>query len=88
MTRTEQIRALLEAAFAPARLVIRDDSAQHAGHAAMKGLAAGETHFTVEIASAAFAGKSRIERQRMVSDTLKPLFAQGLHALSIRAEAE
>jgi BolA protein len=88
MTRTEQIREILTQRFAPSRLLITDDSVKHAGHAAMKGLGADETHFTIEIAAAAFAGKSRVEKHRMVNDALKPLFGAGLHALAIRAEGE
>ena len=71
----------LSAALAPARLVITDDSAKHAGHSGAR--EGGESHFTVDIVSAAFAGKSRVARQRMVYDLLKDEFDAGLHALAL-----
>ena len=58
----DTIRRKLTGAFQPARLEIVDDSHRHAGHAGAR--PGGETHFNVEIVSEAFAGKSRVERQR------------------------
>jgi len=81
----EQIEVKLAATFAPVSLLVQDDSAQHAGHSgARKG---GETHFSVTIVSAAFAGKSRIEMHRMVNEALADAFRAGVHALAIRASA-
>ena len=71
----------LSAALTPARLVITDDSAKHAGHSGAR--EGGESHFTVDIVSAAFSGKSRVARQRMVYDLLKDEFDAGLHALAL-----
>jgi BolA protein len=68
-------------ALQPASLMIIDDSAKHAGHAGARD--GGESHFTIEIVSAAFEGKSRVARQRLVYDLLKGEFAQGLHALAL-----
>ena len=62
-----------------------NDSARHHGHAGDDG--SGESHFTVEIESAAFAGKSRIERQRMVNRALGDIPGQRVHALAIKARA-
>ena len=64
MQYAEKIRSKLEAALAPESLEIVDDSHKHAGHAGAR--PEGETHFTVTVVSDAFAGKSRVERQRMV----------------------
>ncbi|AOK52993.1 BolA family transcriptional regulator [Burkholderia stagnalis] len=75
------IEARLTAALAPASLTVRDDSAQHAGHA---GAAAGG-HFTVTIVSAAFAGKPRVARHRLVYDALADAMQRGIHALAIVA---
>ena len=61
--RVELIRERLTGAFAPSTLDIQDDSAKHAGHA---GARAGGGHVNVRIVAAAFAGKSAIERHRMV----------------------
>ncbi len=77
----DQIRAKLEAAFAPQALIIADESAKHAGHAGAHPL--GESHFAVTIAAAAFNGKSRLERQRMVNQTLVEELAAHVHALRL-----
>ena len=47
----------------------------------------GESHFTVEIESAAFAGVSRLQRQRMVNAALGDIPGQRVHALAIKARA-
>lgn len=80
-----EIRRLLEAEFAPVSLDIVNDSARHSGHMGDDG--SGESHFTVEIESAAFAGKSRLERQRMVNRALGDIPGQRVHALAIKARA-
>ena len=79
------LRERLTAAFEPSRLEIIDESGKHAGHAGAR--PEGETHFTVEIESAAFEGLSRVARQRLVNQAVAEQFAAGLHALSIRARA-
>lgn len=83
--RSERIRATLTQLFAPSELLVRDDSAKHAGHAGAR--PEGETHYKVEIVSPAFEGKSRVEMQRAVNSALKDEFDSGLHALSIKARA-
>lgn len=81
MTRTEKIRARLDAALAPRHLQVVDDSESHRGHAGYQD--GGESHFLVTIESAAFAGKSRIEKHRMVHAALgKDLMAE-IHALAL-----
>jgi len=75
------IRAKLTAAFSPAELRIEDESARHAGHAGARG--GGESHFSVRIVSGAFAGLSRVARQRKVYAVLAEEFAEGLHALAL-----
>jgi BolA protein len=67
--------------FAPQRLSIEDESSRHRGHSGYR--EGGESHFRVEIVSAAFAGKTRVARQRLVYDTLKDELAAGLHALAL-----
>ncbi|MCX7366440.1 MAG: BolA family transcriptional regulator [Alphaproteobacteria bacterium] len=71
----------LRARFAPARLSIEDESSKHHGHAGWR--EGGETHFRVEIVSAAFEGKNRVARQRMVYEALKAELDAGLHALAL-----
>lgn len=80
-----EMENLLQEAFAPARLDVINDSASHRGHAGDDG--SGESHFTVVIESAAFAGKNRLERQRMVNRALGDIPGERVHALAIRAFA-
>jgi BolA protein len=80
-----EMRRRLEAALDPSLLVLTDDSEQHRGHGGYN--PAGESHFSLIIESAAFAGKSRVERQRMVHAALGDLLEERVHALSIRARA-
>jgi BolA protein len=75
----------LTAAFSPSRLDITDDSSRHAGHAGAR--EGGESHFSVTIESAAFAGASRVQRQRMVYGALAEELAGPVHALSLTALA-
>jgi BolA family transcriptional regulator, general stress-responsive regulator len=80
-----EIETLLTSAFAPTRLAIINDSDKHHGHAGHDG--SGESHFTVEIESAAFAGVSRVMRQRLVNQALGDIPGQRVHALAIKASA-
>jgi BolA protein len=78
----QSIESKLTQALKPVRLVVEDDSARHAGHAgAGQG---GESHFNLEIVSAAFAGQSRVARQRIVYAILKDELAGPVHALSLK----
>lgn len=77
------IKARLDAALSPLHLTIRDDSALHARHA---GAAAGG-HFNVTIVCAAFIGKTRLARHRLVYETLADMIERGIHALAIAAYA-
>jgi BolA family transcriptional regulator, general stress-responsive regulator len=85
MTVTETMRQKLTARFAPTRLEIVDDSERHIGHAGHPGGAGqgGESHFTVTVVSAAFAGLGRIARQRLVYETLADELKAGVHALAL-----
>ncbi len=82
MTMAARMRVKLTQAFQPTRLEIVDDSHRHAGHAGAR--EGGETHFTVEIVSAAFGGKSRVERQRLVYSALVAELQERVHALALR----
>jgi BolA family transcriptional regulator, general stress-responsive regulator len=81
MTVAATIREKLTREFAPTRLAIIDDSARHAGHAGAR--PEGESHFTVTIVAAAFAGLGRVARQRLVYQTLAAELATRVHALSL-----
>lgn len=81
------MRAKLDSIFAPIRLSILDESSRHAGHAGAEREdgGVGETHFRIEIVSAAFAGMNRVARERAVQKALFEEFQMGLHALSVKA---
>jgi len=81
----QEIENVLRSAFAPSRLEVINDSASHHGHAGHDG--SGESHFTIVIESAAFAGMSRLERQRRVNRELGDIPGQRVHALAIKAIA-
>jgi BolA family transcriptional regulator, general stress-responsive regulator len=85
MSVAETMRRKLTERFAPARLEIVDDSQRHVGHAGHPGGAGqgGETHFSVTLVSAAFAGMGRVARQRLVYDTLAAELSGGVHALAL-----
>ena len=85
MTLKEWITHTLEQRFQPTVLTVADESHRHAGHAGWR--EGGETHFRLDIVAGAFAGKSRVERHRMVNAALAPAFERGLHALAIQARA-
>ena len=80
--RVARIRALLGEALQPQRLEVADDSHKHAGHAGARG---GQGHFSVDIVSAAFAGKLPLARHRMVYAALGSMMQSDIHALAIRA---
>lgn len=81
----QEMERLLTVAFAPTRLAVINDSASHSGHMGDDG--SGESHFTVEIEAEMFAGKTRLERQRMVNRALGDIPGQRVHALAIKAKA-
>ena len=81
-----QVKAAIEkklaAALAPQRLSVVDESHRHVGHAGAR--PQGETHFRVEIVSPAFAGLSRVARQRLVYDVLAAELKGPVHALALQ----
>ncbi len=80
-----QMLSRLNSALSPTAIELTDDSEQHRGHGGHN--PAGESHFSLRIESPAFAGKSRVERQRMVFAALGELMDERVHALSISAKA-
>jgi BolA family transcriptional regulator, general stress-responsive regulator len=81
----DSIRQKLAAAFAPQSLEVVDESHRHAGHAGATrdDGSQGETHFHVRLVTAAFAGVSRVERQRRVYAVLADELKGPVHALSL-----
>lgn len=78
-----EMARLLAEAFSPTRLEVINDSHRHHGHAGDDG--SGESHFTVVIEAPAFAGRSRLDRQRMVNAALGDIPGGRVHALAIKA---
>jgi len=85
MRTRDLITEKLRKAFAPESLRVEDESHQHAGHAGHR--PGGETHYRVYIVSEVFRGKSRLQRHRMINDTLASELSAGVHALAIHAAA-
>ena len=76
-----RIEAILKERFRPVHLSIRDDSAQHAGHA---GAAGGGGHYEVLIVSLAFEGLPLLEQHRLVNEALGSLLGREIHALALK----
>jgi len=85
----ETMSRKLLSALSPLSMDVIDDSAKHAGHMLHPGGVEprGETHFTVKITAAAFAGQSRLQRHRMINQLLTEELQNGVHALAIEAKA-
>ena len=81
MTVAATIERKLTAALSPARLKITDESHLHKGHGGYR--PEGESHFRVEVVSAAFEGESRVARQRRVYGILAAELEGGVHALAL-----
>ena len=97
--RADRLTATLTAAFAPEVLLVKDDSAHHAGHVGVRvgpgqrepggeaGGVAGQTHYSVLLVSQAFRGVSRVARSRAVHQALAAEFGAvedgGMHALAL-----
>ena len=80
-----EIEERLTLALKPESLAVINDSAKHRGHMGDDG--SGESHFTVEVVSQAFAGQNRVARQRLVNSALAELLVDKVHALAIKARA-
>ncbi|KYG62484.1 transcriptional regulator BolA [Bdellovibrio bacteriovorus] len=76
MNRASRIFETISKALTPVHIEIDNESDMHSGPPNR------ETHFKVLVVSAAFEGKSRIDRQRMINDLLKSELENGLHALT------
>lgn len=77
----QRIEQKLTRELRPLRLEVRDESHRHAGHAGSR--PEGETHFHLTVVADAFAGKGRIERQRLVYAILAEELAERVHALGL-----
>lgn len=82
--RIQRIRTRLSEALATDDIAVVDESHKHVGHA---GARTGLGHFAVTVRSPAFAGRSMIERHRLVYEALGEMMQTDIHAVSIRALA-
>ncbi|KAE9411235.1 bola-like protein, partial [Gymnopus androsaceus JB14] len=84
------IRSKLVSSFQPTTLVISNDSYLHRNHAPMRaqGGGSGETHFSLEIVSDKFEGKTTMQRHRLIYSTLSEELNQGLHSLSLKTRTK
>jgi BolA protein len=85
MSVKDRISSTLQQALDPIALEVIDESQRHAGHAGSR--AGGETHFHIKVVSKAFAGKSRLDRHRLINSLLAEELRDRVHALAITAKA-
>jgi BolA protein len=78
---TERLRGKLIVGLKPTRLDVINESEMHAGHRSSPGT--GQSHFRILIVSEAFAGRSRVERHRLVNELLADELQGGIHALAL-----
>jgi len=82
--RLAEIRRRLESTFQPLALKVVDEGHLHAGH---EGAKDGRGHFRLRIISGQFAGKTMVQRHRMIYQVLGELMRSDIHALDIDARA-
>lgn len=80
--RVQTIEKMLQEAFSPSHLLVKDQSHLHEGHAGAK---EGKGHFDVALVSEKFDGLNRIARHRLVYDALGEFMETDIHALRINA---
>jgi BolA protein len=85
MSITQSLREKLMVELRPTRLDVINESELHAGHRNSPGT--GESHFRILVVSAAFTGKSRVDRHRIVNDLLREEIKSGVHALALATVA-
>jgi len=85
MSVTETLKLKLDATFAPETLELIDESERHRGHSGYR--EGGESHFRLRMVSGAFAGQSRVARQRAVNRVLAEELAGPVHALAMELKA-
>ncbi|MCX7115989.1 MAG: BolA family transcriptional regulator [Gammaproteobacteria bacterium] len=76
-SRAEEIQWILNHQFTPSVLTLVNESHLHHTDSQL------ETHFNLTLVSSCFAEQTRVARHQSVYRCLKPVFAQGVHALSL-----
>jgi BolA protein len=77
----EEMRHRLEAAFAPVRLEVIDESEEHRGHGGWR--EGGGTHWRIRIEAPQLAAMGRVQRHRAVHAALGPELIGRIHALAL-----
>ena len=85
MSAEQSMREKLMLGLNPTRLDIINESELHAGHRSSPGT--GESHYRILVVSEAFAGRSRVERHRLVNELLADELAGRIHALALKTYA-
>lgn len=80
--RLNLIRNALSRHLNPNVLTVNDESHLHIGHANE-----GAGHFSIEIVSQAFEGKTPVQRHQMIYEALGDLMKTDIHAISIVARS-
>ena len=83
MKRRSKIEKIIKEVFAPYYFSVLDVSEEHRGHQSFQENV--ESHFEIVIVSKIFNNKSKIDRHRMVNQTLKEEYLSDLHSVTIRA---
>jgi len=79
------IKEKLNKEFSPYFLEVDDVSEMHKGH---KGYKEGQaTHFAIKIKSEKFYGRKKVEIHRLINSILVEEWENGVHSISINAEA-
>lgn len=69
-----ELEATIKQAFPEAEIIVKD-------------LMGDSDHYSLEIKSELFKGKSRVEQHKMVNSALKGCLGEALHALTIKTSA-
>lgn len=85
MNMEAKIKAAIEAGIPTQKIEITNDSQKHIGHSGDDG--SGETHFKLMIVSSHFEKHNSVQRQRIINSLIKPLFKEGLHAITMRLQS-
>ena len=83
MKRRSKIEEIIKECFEPYYFSVLDVSEEHRGHQSFQENV--ESHFEIVIVSKIFNNKSKIDRHRMVNQTLKEEYLSDLHSVTIRA---
>ena len=83
MKRRSKIEKIIKEGFAPHYFSVLDVSEEHRGHQSFQENV--ESHFEIVIVSKIFNNKSKIDRHRMVNQSLKEEYLSDLHSVTIRA---